>query len=191
MNVARLFLIAVLGLAGPLYTSAPAPPATRITRPPAATVPVVPATRLIRPPASQAAPAQTLDAFLEPAPALKDHIAWIAGNGQRVNFADWTAAQKARLELFYRKIAAGDRDLAMKLPTEKDVDSGGHFFYPADVAFDVYTAHAAHVLYVEARHLVPWSIQALPAGQMDELLNSSAYFARIGPSKGNTYPAGI
>ena len=191
MKAASICLAAVLGIAGSLFAAAPAGPTTRLTRPPAPTPPAAPTTRLIRPPAAQPASSPTLDAFLESAPALKDRIAWIAGNGQRVNFADWTPAQKARLELFYRRIAAGDRDLAMKLPTEKDVDSGGHFFYPADVAFDVYAAHAAHVLYVEARHLVPWSIQALPAGQMDELLNSSAYFARIGPSKGNTYPAGI
>jgi hypothetical protein len=191
MNAARLFLVAVLGLTGPIFAAAPAVPTTRITRPPTPTVPLAPATRLTRPPAAQPAPAQTLDAFLESAPALKDRIAWIAGNGQRVNFADWTAAQKARLELFYRRIAAHAPDLTIKLPTEKDVDQSGHFYYTADVAFDVYAAQVAHVLYVEARRLVPWSIQALPAGQMDELLNSSAYFARIGPSKGNTYPAGI
>ena len=189
MKAALLVLAVVLSFSGPIFAAAPAAPATRITRPVAPIVPVAPATRLTRPPAAPTAPA--LDAFLESAPALRDRIAWIAGNGKRVNLADWTPAQKARLEYFYQRIAAGTRDLAMHLPAEKDMDSGGHFYYTADVAFDVYAAHVAHVLNVEARHLVPWSIQSRPGVELDELLNSNAYFARIGPSQGNTYPAGI
>ncbi len=172
MKTAGTILVMVLGWAGASLAAAPGAPATRITRPPAT------------------APAPTADAFLATAPALKERVAWVTGTGKRMDYPDWSAAQKARLELFYRRMANGDRDLTMRLPTEK-VDSGGRFFFTADVAFDVYAAQVAHVLYVESHHLVPWSLQNRPAGELDELLNSNAYFSRIGPSTGNTYPAGI
>jgi len=42
------------------------------------------------------------------------------------------------------------------------------------------------------RHLVPWSIQSRPTAELDQLLASGSYFARIIPSVSpNEYPAGI
>jgi len=138
-----------------------------------------------------ATPAASLEAFLDQAPTFKDRRSWITGDGKSLKFAQWTAPMKARLEFFYTRLLANERDLAMHAPTEEQIDSSGSAFFTSDQAFDIYAAHVAHVLYVEAKHLVPWSIQNRPAVELDVLLASPAYFARIRPSARTDYPAGI
>jgi hypothetical protein len=64
-------------------------------------------------------------------------------------------------------------------------------YFTADQAFELYAANVALVLFVEANHLVPWSIQSHPPIELEELLASSSYFARIKPAPNNYYPAGI
>jgi len=79
----------------------------------------------------------------------------------------------------------------MRLPSPNNVLPSGRAYFTADQAFDVYAAQVAHTIHVEVAHLVPWSIQSHPAAELDELLASSAYFARIGKSETTGYPAGI
>ena len=86
---------------------------------------------------------------------------------------------RERLGTFYRGLLAGRRELGMRLPDVAPFKG----YFPADVAFDIYAAHVAHVLVVEARHLVPWSIEHHPAVELDQLLAGASYFARIKPSK--------
>ena len=154
----------------------------------------------INPPASRPAlrklpakePAASLEAFLASAPTLKEHLVWTTGDGKHEPFDTWSAAQKSRLESFYTKLLANDANLEIHLPTADKIQNPGYAYYTVDQAFDLYAAHAAHVLYVEAQHLVPWSIQSRPAVELDMLLASASYFSRIGKSKQpNQYPKGI
>ena len=142
---------------------------------------------------TQAGQAGSLGSFLEGVPELKNRIIWVAGDGKRQSFDDWTPVMKGRIEEFYRRLLAKSPDLGMYLPSPDTIDShSGCAFFTAEQAFDVYAAHVAHVIYVEAQHLVPWSIQSDPTVELDELLGSSSYFARIARSSGgNQYPAGI
>jgi hypothetical protein len=143
-------------------------------------------------PAAPAEKAGTVASWLEEHPAVKKHVVWTAGNGKRQPFDQWTPAQKARIEGFYHKFVQGERDLKMHLPTAANFNPDNwQAYFTAEQAFDVYAAHVAHVIYVEARRLVPWSIQERPGAELDALLAGAGYVARIGPSTGNTYPAGI
>jgi hypothetical protein len=142
---------------------------------------------------SRAGRTASLESFLDEAVALKKRIVWTAGNGKRWPFDNWTPEMKGRIEFFHRKLLEGARNLDMRLPAADKVDpNNGQAYFTEEQAFDVYAAHVAHVLHVEAAHLVPWSIQARPPIELDQLLASSSYFARLGVSKSaNQYPAGI
>ncbi|MGA2497648.1 MAG: hypothetical protein ABSH20_07890 [Tepidisphaeraceae bacterium] len=155
--------------------------------------PVRPDTPAVRPETPVTPPSADLAAWLEKCPALKDHIVWTTGDGKQEKFDAWTAAMKSRIEGFYKKLLDGTANLGMVLPTEDKIDSAnGSAYFTSDQAFDVYAAHVAHVIQVEAAKLVPWSIQGLPPAELEHLLASSSYFARIGTcTGGNTYPAGI
>ena len=133
-----------------------------------------------------------LEAWLDKTPVLKDRLLWISGDGKHHKFDDWTAGQKQRLDLFYGRLAAGARDLGMRGPSPGLVDlSSGRAYFTTDQAFDLYAASVAHVLWVENRHLVPWSIQARSVPELDMLLASSGYCARIKPAPNNEYPSSI
>jgi hypothetical protein len=127
-----------------------------------------------------------LEIWLAQHRAIQDRIAWVTGDGARQEFANWTPAQRARIELFYQHLVAQDRDLGMHLP---DADKARGYF-TSDMAFDIFAAHVAHVVYVDAHNLVPWQIDKLPADEIDELVCSVNYFAMINPSSA-TLPAGI
>ncbi len=148
---------------------------------------------VVRQETAAAAQAGDLAAWLDSCPVLRDRIVWTTGDGKQEKFAAWTPAMKTRIEGFYKKLVDGTANLGMVLPTEDTIDSGsGHAYFTSEQAFDVYAAHVAHVIHVEAAKLVPWSIQGLPPAEIDHLLASNSYFARIGTcSGGNTYPAGI
>ncbi len=141
--------------------------------------------------AGAAAPAD-LVAWLDAAPSIKQHIVWISGSGKREPFDAWTPAQQERLTGFYRALVHGDRQLKIHLPKLSRIDPhNGRAYFTAEEAFDVYAAHVAHVLFVEAGQRVPWSIATRPGAELDELLGGGAYVARIAHSTGNTYPEGI
>jgi hypothetical protein len=122
--------------------------------------------------------ASNLEAFLAEHADIAKHIVWVAGDGKEEPFASWSRPQKARIELFYRGLLSHKKDLGMHLPAGADFRG----YYTADQAFDIYAAHVAHIVYVEAEHFVPWSIEKRPAVELDQLLRSSSYFSRIKPS---------
>ena len=133
-----------------------------------------------------------LEAWLNQTPVLKDHMVWVSGDGKRHPFNDWSPAQQQRLDLFYRRLAAGSREMGMHGPSPTLIDpDSNRAYFTADQAFELYAATVAHILWVENRHLVPWSIQSRPGPELDMLLASSSYCARIKPASNNTYPAAI
>ena len=144
-------------------------------------------------PGTPAVKGNNLEEFLEGSPDIKKHIVWVTGDGKIQKFDEWPAAKKHRIEEFYRKLVAKSRDLGMHLASIDKIEaSSNKAYFTEEQAFDLYAVDAAHVLYVETKRLVPWSIQSRPAVELDELLNSSRYFARILPSKeSQQYPAGI
>ncbi len=148
--------------------------------------------RLARPTVHDAPAAHTssLEAWLDSAPTIKERVVWTTGDGKHQHFADWTPAMKSRVETFYQHLCNGTPNLEMHLPPESQITVGGTVYYTVEEAFDLYAAHLAHVIYVESRHLVPWSIQGRPGMELDQLLASSSYVSRIIPSS-NTYPDGI
>lgn len=138
---------------------------------------------------SPAVPARTpggIDRWLAEHAKIRDRLAWVTGAGARQDYVNWTRAQKSRIEQFYNRLETGDRDLGMKLPDPEKAQG----CYSSDVAFDIFAAHVAHVVYVEAHDLVPWKIENRPADELDELLNSTSYFSMIRPSS-KSEPAGI
>ncbi|HEY2433992.1 MAG TPA: hypothetical protein VGI12_15060 [Vicinamibacterales bacterium] len=131
--------------------------------------------------------ADTPEAWLTAHPAVARRLVWTAGDGRPQRLGDWSPEMRRRFDSFYAGIAAHAPDLHMRL---LDPAKGKHQRIPADVAFDLYAAHAAHVIYVEAHHLVPWSIADRPAVEVDRLLASTGYVARLKPTS-RTYPDGI
>ncbi len=131
--------------------------------------------------------AETPETWLAAHPAVARHLVWTAGDGRRQPFDEWSPEMRRRFDSFYAGIAAHAPDLHMRL---LDPAKGKHQRIPADVAFDLYAAHAAHVIYVEAHHLVAWSIADRPAVELDRLLASTGYVARIKPTT-RKYPDGI
>jgi hypothetical protein len=130
--------------------------------------------------------AGTLERWLGGHALIRDRIAWVTGDGTREDFVSWSPEMKGRIEEFYAKQQAGDKNLGMKLPDPEKANG----YYPADVAFDIYAAHVAHVIYVEANGLVPWKLEDHPVDEIDQLLCSTAYFSMIRPST-RSLPAGI
>ena len=141
--------------------------------------------------AARAVPA-SVEAYLASSPTVKDRVAWVTGDGARQDFDQWTPAMKGRIETFYKDLLAGKKDLGIHLPSEKQIEAAGEAYWTADQAFDMYAAHVAHVIYMEGKHLVPWSITEHPADEIDELVGPFAYCARIVPCKAPPkYPPGI
>ena len=134
--------------------------------------------------------AASVEAWLDANPTVKARVVWTTEEGKVEPFADWSPAMKTRIEGFYHKLMSGTKNLGMKLPTEETANQNGAYFTP-DVAFDMYAAHVAHVIYVENKHLVPWSIKERPAVELDVLLASKSYFSRILPAAKRKYPPGI
>ncbi len=138
--------------------------------------------------------AADLEILLAGKPALKSRIVWVTGDGKRQLFDQWTPTMKSRIGEFYQKMMRAEKNLGMRLPALDKIDPrSGRAFFTADQAFDSYAASVAHVLFVEARRLVPWSIAARPAEELDALLASDSYVSRILPSANTeaNYPAGI
>ena len=142
--------------------------------------------------AAVARPSIDLDSWLNERPALKSRMVWVTGEGKRLAFDQWPRPLKDRFESFYRKLEKGDKNLGMRLASVDNIDkASGRAYFASDQAFDLYAAHAAHVLYVEANRLVPWSIVSRPAEELDVLLAGDRYVSRILPSATTQYPPAI
>jgi hypothetical protein len=136
--------------------------------------------------------ATDLETLLGRLPNVKSRIIWTTGDGKKLPFDQWNPVMKSRISLFYQKLNAGEKNLGIHLPTlDKIHANSGRAYFTADQAFDVYAAHVAHVLYVEANRLVPWSIASRSATELDVLLAGEHYFSRIKPSAATDYPVGI
>ena len=135
---------------------------------------------------------EALEAFLDALPKVKSCLVWITGDGKRLPYSTWPDTLKSRFSELFQKLMENQKDLGMYLPSVDDSANGGSnpVYYTANQAFDLFAAHAAHVLYVEYKHFVPWSLKDFPGVQLEELLQSSSYVARIKPSS-NQYPEGI
>jgi hypothetical protein len=134
---------------------------------------------------------------------LKEQIIWQTATGDRFAYDAWTEAQKGRINELFQRLLTDERDLGMRCPDparnmglRRKPNGGVNMFLTAEEAFDIYAAHVAHILYLEATSRVPWSILALPPTELEEMLWSERYHSRILPSTLATssdpyYPAHI
>ena len=142
-----------------------------------------------------------LSARLAACPGIEDQLIWEDGTGQLYNHSGygmpgWTSAQVARLDALYDAIAAGNPNLGLDCPDPQQNfwsvgqtnDSNGNpvhtsfprqLFFTANQAFDTYAAHVAWNLYLEANHLVPWSLLDHPASELVEFFDSRRYHTRF------------
>lgn len=145
---------------------------------------------------------RTISQRLDSCRPLKRNIFWQEGNGKEVNFADWEPQKKRRLDELFQRLSRGEEDLGIRCPPLPDRMTRWSYlrvYAQAEEAFDVFAAHVAHVLYVEARGLVPWKIHMLPNDEIQQLLSSENYFSVIAappPLRPDrlerlTYPEGI
>jgi hypothetical protein len=79
----------------------------------------------------------------------------------------WPPAWKDLLLAHILKIYRGDQVL---YPDTLTIE------YTHDQAFDIYLSYLAHSLYVEAEHLVPWSIHDFEASEIKDLWDAHQYF---------------
>lgn len=121
---------------------------------------------------------------------LRDHIVWETPTGDRIAYPEWDEEKKQRLNDIFQMIARGDSDLGLSCPEPARAvpRDRGRMYLSAEEAFDVFAAHVAHALYLEASHGVPWSIAQSTPGELDQLLASYNYQAIIVPSAETTYP---
>lgn len=136
-------------------------------------------------------PAVSIETRLNGCSNLRDAIFWQTATGQQVPFAKWSSAQKQRLDHFFQALLRGSANLGIQCPDPAQALHNRRTFLAVDEAFDVYAAHVAHVLYLEATNKVPWSIGCRPLGELVYLLASDRYQTPISASTGNNYPAHI
>ena len=141
---------------------------------------------------------------------LQAEIVWVASDGQRLPFSGWTTERQDRLFELFGKIAAQVDDLGLQCPDPENIWTVGQYkdplsglvvrpsSWPWDVfvteaqAFDVFAAHVAHALFLEAFRRVPWSVLDFPATERVELFDSSRFFTGIPPNVNDyRYPAQI
>lgn len=116
---------------------------------------------------------------------LRNSIVWETATGERRPYDAWTRPQKDRLNDLFARLLANAPDLGVRCPNAAanlSLSAPAGFpvmFFTADEAFDLYAAHVAHVLFLEATRAVPWSILDLPALELGELLWSDRYHTPI------------
>lgn len=135
----------------------------------------------------------SLEQRLDDCPILRDHIIWEEADGTRIPYTEWESEKKQRLEEIFFKLANDEPDLGLDCPdpTHSHPATHNRMYLTAEQAFDVFAAHVAHVLFVEARHMVPWSVAQSSNGELDQLLASYNYQSIIRPSGESNYPTGI
>jgi hypothetical protein len=117
---------------------------------------------------------------------FQNEITWETPTGERRTYPSWSRGQKDRLNRLFQLLIENAPDLDLNLPDPaanmslRVRDDGATCMFLTEAqAFDIYAAHVAHVLYLEAGNLVPWSILDLPSGELQELFSSDRYHARI------------
>lgn len=126
---------------------------------------------------------------------LRSQIIYESPTGERIPFIRWTEAQVNRINEIYARIVADEENLGLNCPEPRSSMSSpdvfAAYYLNPEPAFDIYAAHVAHAIYLEANHLVPWSIQNLPSIQLRELFDFHSYFVPILPLSGARYPSHI
>jgi hypothetical protein len=128
----------------------------------------------------------SLETRLEQCGWLRDNMIWETGTGERVSYPFWTAEQKSRLDELFQALERGTSDLGLSCPDMatrgRTLGTPYNVVLTAREAFDIYAAHVAHALHLEATAGVPWSLYSLPMPELAELLSSDRYHMRIIPS---------
>ena len=122
-------------------------------------------------------------------PRIRKQLVWVNGKGERKNYDKWTDEQVERFDDLYAQLYVGEEKLdAACIDAKNAVSSAsgskGYTFYTEQQAFDIYAAHAAHVLYTEAMGLVSRSIFNHPDSELAEMLHSDRYFRHIEITQG-------
>jgi len=133
-------------------------------------------------------PGEVVDRFIRRCPRVLDALIFEPDYGDPIAYPSWSYAQSARLKDIFASLVRGEADLElacpdilanMAFPSQTTANS---VYYTAEQAFDVFAAHAAHVLFLELTDRVPWSILSFNDGEIEELLAFDRYFAPIKPS---------
>ncbi len=137
---------------------------------------------------------KTFEDKIQECPSILNSIVWESPLGDPVSFRAWNSEQKSRIDQIYRRIFNEETDLGLSCPVPTrsyHVGVGSHMFLSAQEAFDVYAAHVAFAVYLEATRSVPWTILNLPQIQRTELFNSKSYHVPILENARVTYPSHI
>ncbi len=117
--------------------------------------------------------AGTLELRLTGCRDLRNEITWETASGARRVYDDWTRSQKDRLNDLFQRMVDGAPDLGLDRPDPAAnmslrvrPDGATCMFLTANQAFEIYAAHVAHVLYLEATGELPWSILDLPSAEL-------------------------
>lgn len=137
--------------------------------------------------------AKRLDNRLKHCAILRDQIIWQEPDGTKIPYESWPEEKKSRLNQFFQRLDANEASLGIQCPVASRALVSPHylFYYDYVEAFDVFAAHVAHVLFLEAKNLVPWKVYRMPSEEVAQLLDSENYFSIIKPSAKTDYPSHI
>lgn len=129
--------------------------------------------------------------YLQQCTYLADQLTWQSGDGVVTAYPSWTYNQRDRLRYFFDLLVA-DQALPVQCPTPTENGYyGGRRYFTASEAFDVFAAHAAHALYIDLKHKVPWHLLDLPPVELERLLASSSYHSVIPSTTRSRLPTSI
>jgi hypothetical protein len=146
--------------------------------------------------------ATDLERRLARCPALRRNIVWQEGNGTSITYENWPQGMKERLDIYFQGLFQSNGTNSLpgwnldfcrqaKVNYEYLLDNK-QLFFPRDRALTTYLVHVAHALYLEATDALPWKLFNRPDEEIQEILSSDRYFARIKPlPEGNYVPHGI
>jgi hypothetical protein len=123
-----------------------------------------------------------VNAWLAEHPAIRKRIYWATPDPDATGgyYNDWSAAMKSSLREAVRTLFEGgslgipdppplaDEKCATYLPT--------HTCLSKEVAWKIFIGHIAHCIYVDASHLVPWSLTTLHGPQLNALFAGQSLF---------------
>ncbi len=154
--------------------------------------PVKPALVLVKPQVPGVTREISVDERLRGCEVLRKKIYWQDAGGRQIPYDQWGEPSKGRLDEVFQALLRGDRDLGLQCPDPaRALHSNKRTYLSAAEAFDVYIAHVAHVLYLEATAKVPWRIGCRGVGELNHLLVSDRYHSIIADSDQIDYPSHI
>ena len=146
--------------------------------------------------------ATDLERRLARCPALRRNIVWQEGNGTTTAYENWPTAQKALLDTYFQGLFHSNGtnvlpgwDLSFcrqYTASYQYLHDNRQFYFTRERALKTYLTHVAHALHLEATNTLPWKLSSRPDEEIQEILASERYFARIKPlPEGNDLPSGI